>query len=257
MRLQHSSIWLAAVVVAAAALPARAHDTWFARQDDGTLTLATGNRFPAGELAVDPRYFVHHGCRAEPGAKAEPLVLLRYSDTASLLRAPAATARVCWVQLQPFEFELPPDKIDLYFREIRPPAAILQAWAALRARGLPFLERYTKSARIDLAAAAGAPVGIPMDVLRETAAPNTGAEAVFQVLREGRPLPEFNVELVHERSPLGLWFRTDAQGRVRATLPLPGRWLMRGTDLRVSPADPTRFESQFLAYSFDVAAAAR
>jgi hypothetical protein len=246
---------LFAFLAAALALaPADAHDTWFARQADGTLTLATGNRFPVGELAVDTKYFARHGCRGEPGGVAplaSPLVLVRYTDTASVLRAPAPGTQACWVQLEPFEFELPADKIEVYFKEIRPSAAVLQAWAQLRARGLPFIERYTKSARIDLGVS-NAPVGTAMDVLRETPAPKAGAEAMFQVLREGKPLADFNVELVNERSPIGLWHRTDAEGRVRARLPLPGRWLLRGTDLRVSERDATKWESQFITYAFDV-----
>jgi hypothetical protein len=230
---------------------AHAHDTWFSRQADGTLTLSTGNRFPVGELAVDTQYFARHGCRGEQGAAA-PLTLVRYTDTASLLRAPTPGTQVCWVQLEPFEFELPADKIEVYFKEIRPSAAALQAWAQLRARGLPFVERYTKSARIDLGSG-NAPVGTAMDVLRETPAPKAGAEAAFQVLREGKPLADFNVELVNERSPIGLWLRTDGQGRVRARLPLPGRWLLRGTDLRLSERDATKWESHFMTYAFDVA----
>jgi hypothetical protein len=235
------------------AVPARAHDTWFSRQADGSLTLTTGNRFPVGELAVDTKYFARQGCRGEQAANT-PLALLRYADTASVLRAAPPGARACWVQLEPFEFELPPDKIEVYFKEIRPSAAIVVHWSALKARGLPFVERYTKSARIDLGTEApGVPVGTAMDVLRETPALKAGAEAVFQVLREGKPLADFNVELVNERSPVGLWHRTDAEGRVRARLPLPGRWLLRGTDLRVSASDNQRFESQFITYAFEVA----
>ena len=76
---------------------------------------------------------------------------------------------------------------------------------------------------------------------------------MFQVLREGKPLPDFPVELINERSPLGLWHRTDAEGRIRAKLPLPGRWLLRGTELQLSAADATRWESQFITYAVEVA----
>ena len=98
------------------------------------------------------------------------------------------------------------------------------------------------------------PAGTALDAMRiEPMGPlTTGAEAVFVVLREGRPLPDFNVELVNERSAVGLWHRTDAQGRVRARLPLPGRWLLRGTDLHVPSSDPQRFDSLFITYAFEV-----
>lgn len=237
-----------------------AHDTWFAPLPGGSarelqFTLGTGNRFPVTELAVDPKYFTLGGCRGSDGAVL-PLAWRRYTDTTTVLGVSTADAAslTCYVQLAPFEFELPADKIEVYFKEIRPSAAVLAAWAGLRARGLPFIERYTKSARIDGASAPPRPTGTAMDVLREApSGPLTvGTEATFQLLREGRPLAGLNVELVHERSPVGLWHRTDAEGRTRARLPLPGRWLLRGTDLRLAPSDPTRWESQFITYAFDV-----
>lgn len=252
---------LLGTLLAAATGAASAHDTWFAplpasSPNEVLFALGTGNRFPVFELAVDRQYFASRGCRSGD-ARTPAFEPLRYTDTTTLMRAATGERATlsCWLQLAPFEFELPADKIEVYFNEIRPSAAVLAAWADLRARGLPFIERYTKSARIDGANAAPRPTGTAMDVLRE--APSgplaVGAEATFQVLREGRPLADFNVELVNERSPVGLWHRTDAQGRLRARLPLPGRWLLRGTDLRLSASDPTRWESQFITYAFEVA----
>jgi len=243
----------AALLVALGAA-AQAHDTWFEPRTGGTLALGTGNRFPVAELAVDDQYFVKSGCTAADGG-ARTLEKLRFTETMTVLRA-QAPALSCHVQLAPFDVELPTDKIEVYFKEIRPSAAVLAAWQALQARGLPFRERYVKSARIDLGtgAAVPRPAGTALDAMRiEPMGPlTTGAEAVFVVLREGRPLPDFNVELVNERSAVGLWHRTDAQGRVRARLPLPGRWLLRGTDLHVPSSDPQRFDSLFITYAFEV-----
>jgi hypothetical protein len=247
-----------AALLAALSGSAAAHDTWFALQPDATLALATGNRFPLADQGVDTKYFARSGCRAG-NAAVQALAWLRYTDKATVLRpAPGGVAAsfTCFVQLDPFEFELPADKIEVYFKEIRPNAAVLAAWAELKARGLPFVEKYTKSARIDVGAvAAPAPTGTAMDVLRQAPAGAlaVGNEATFVVLREGAPLADFAVELINERSPIGLWHKTDPQGRVKARLPLPGRWLLRGTDLRLSKADPTRWESQFVTYAFDVA----
>jgi hypothetical protein len=235
---------------------ASAHDTWFALDGEGTLSLSTGNRFPVPDQGVDAKYFARSGCRAGSGA-VQALDKLRYTDKATVLRSKlsGAGAFTCFVQLDPYEFELPADKIEIYFKEIRPNAAVLAAWAELKSRGLPFLEKYTKSARIDVGAVSTpAPTGTSMDVLRQAPAGllAVGSEATFQVLREGRPLADFPVELINERSPIGLWYRTDAQGRITARLTLPGRWLLRGTDLRLSGSDPTRWESQFITYAFDV-----
>jgi hypothetical protein len=230
-----------------------AHDTWFAPQPGGVLALGTGNRFPVTELAVDDKFFAKRGCLAADGTPA-PLDKLRFTDKTTLLR-PKAAAQTCFVQLEPFEIELPPDKIDVYFKEIRPSAAVLAAWSELKARGLPFKERYTKSARIDLGREVSPhTTGTAMDALRVSPAGGltVGSTAVFQLLQNGKPLPDFAVELVNERSPLGLWHRTDADGRISARLPLPGRWLLRGTELRLSPNDATAWESQFITYAFDV-----
>lgn len=232
-----------------------AHDTWFASMPGGVLALGTGNRFPVTELAVDDKFFAKRGCIAADGTPGA-LDKLRFTDKTTLLRPKTAgAAQTCFVQLEPFEVELPADKIEIYFKEIRPSAAALSAWADLKARGLPFKERYTKSARIDLGADASAQTtGTAMDALRvsPSGALKTGGVAVFQLLQNGKPLPDFSVELVNERSQLGLWHRTDADGRISARLPLPGRWLLRGTELKLAASDATQWESQFITYAFEV-----
>jgi Domain of unknown function (DUF4198) len=248
-------IGMAAVALA---LGAAAHDTWFEPLPNGSLSLGTGNRFPVNEIAVDDKFFVKSGCINADG-KTRTLDTVRFTDKATLLRAKdraGAEPLTCFMQLQPFDIDLPPDKIEIYFKEIRPSAAVLAAWADLKARGLPFREHYTKSARIDLGAdASPQPSGTAMDALRVSprGALTVGTEAVFQVMLDGKPLADFPVELINERSPVGLWYRTDAQGRISAKLPLPGRWILRGVELRLSASDATRWESQFITYAFEVA----
>lgn len=249
---------LAALALVCAAAPSAAHDTWFEPQPGGGLALSTGNRFPLSDLAVDDQYFVKSGCVSADG-KARALEKVRFTDKATLLRSKdrvGAEPLTCFMQLQPFDIDLPPDKIEIYFKEVRPSDALLAAWADLKARGLPFREHYTKSARIDTGADASAqPIGTAMDALRVSprGALSVGSEAVFQVLRDGKPLPDFPVELINERSPIGLWHRTDAEGRISAKLPLPGRWMLRGVDLHLAASDATRWESWFITYTFEVA----
>lgn len=239
---------------------ALAHDTWFEPQTatargEAQLALGTGNRFPTFEVAVDVQYFSASGCRTGDGP-AQRFSAHRFTDTHTELRVSTAdpVRLTCWAQIVPFEIELPADKIEVYFAEIRPRAEVLAAWKALQTRGLPFRERYVKSARYDAPEAAAAPVGTPMDLVRT--APSgplrVGMEASFRLLREGRPLPEQPIELVGARSPVGVWLRTNAQGELRVRPPQAGRWLLRGTDLRVATDDATRFTSQFITYAFDV-----
>src|SRR6185295_1422229 len=109
--------------------------------------------------------------------------------------------------------------VQIYLKDINASAAVRQAWADLRARGVGWKERYIKHARIELGDAAAstptAPVEMGMDVLLESgrASLQAGQTAVFQVLRDGAPLPDFAVELRGDRSRIGLWSRTDEQGR--------------------------------------------
>lgn len=240
-------------------LAAGAHDTWFELQP-GTgpaeFLIGSGNRFPLYEGGVGGNSFDKSGCRAGGGATVA-LKFRRHVRTATLLRADAENGAglSCWAQLQPFDVELTPQLVETYFREIRPSAAVVAAWHKLRDQGQPFRERYVKSARFDGAAVTDPkPAPTVLDVLRlaPAAAPKVGDTANFQLLRDGQPFADFPVELVNESSPLGLWMRSDKDGRIAIKLPLPGRWLLRGTDLRPAAADATRWESWFIAYSFDV-----
>jgi hypothetical protein len=239
------------------AASASAHDTWFEPLPGGGLGLSTGNRFPLSDLAVDDQYFVKSGCVNADG-QARSLDKQRFNDKMTVLRSKDRVGTeplTCFMQLKPFDIDLPPDKIEIYFKEVRPSDAVLAAWAGLKARGLPFREHYTKSARIDLGAdASSQPIGTAMDALRVSPRGllTVGSEAVFQVLRDGKPMPDLPVELINERSPIGLWHRTDAEGRITAKLPLPGRWILRGVDLRLSRADATQWESWFITYAFEV-----
>jgi hypothetical protein len=232
------SKWMALIALLLCST-AQAHDTWFELQSGegkAELLIGSGNRFPLYEGGVGGNSFDKTGCRddAENGA-----------------------ALTCWAQLQPFDVELTPQLVEVYFREIRPSAAVVAAWQALRAQGVVFRERYVKSARFDGAdVTSPKPVGTTLDVVRlaPAAAPKVNDTVNFQLLRDGQPFADFPVELVNQASSLGLWTRTDKDGRASVRLTLPGRWLLRGTDLRISPADPSRWESKFIAYSFDVVA---
>jgi len=217
---------LLALLLVLAAGPAQAHDSWFARQPDGSVVLGTGNQFPKQETGIAPQYLLKQACAAGS----------------------------CWAQTTPFELELAPDKIALYLDEVRPDAAVLDTWRTMQARGLPWLERYAKHARIVLdAAGAATPSGMAMDVLLlGGAAPRRGQPLQFQLLRDGQPLPQFAVELRNDRSRFGIWRRTDDAGRLSFTPPFAAQWLLRGIDLRLSDTVPDTFDSRFVTLAFEV-----
>jgi len=170
----------------------------------------------------------------------------------------ARDAVTCWAQLVPLDIVLPADKVRIYLREINASRATQEAWAEMRSRGVAWKERYTKHARIELAGTASTrprPVDMGMDILMESGpqAMRPGDPLVFQVLRDGAPLADFAVELCSEQQRLGVWRRTDADGRVRLPAPPAGRWVLRGTDLRLSQSDADTWESRFVTLAFSIA----
>lgn len=250
-----------AATLSGCTLGAAAHDTWFeplapSRPGETRLALGTGDRFPAQEYAIDPKYLARQGCNHSARDQVDAMRPLLVTATALVLRAPVS-ARSCWAQLTPFQITLEADKVPVYLGEINAPAELHKAWAALQARGLAWNETYTKHARINLgevSAQSAAPSGMVMDMLLQ-AAPGpvrVRDKVVVQVLREGRPLAGFHVELRSELSPLGLWHQTDAEGRVTLQPPLAGRWVLRGTDLALSASRPDAWESRFVTLAFEV-----
>jgi hypothetical protein len=252
-----------------AAAHAQAHDSWLApsRHDAppgvAVLELATGNRYPQAQFGVSAGSVVRSGCAVAPDRKIA-LVPLREQPHWLELAVPvsqvAAAPLACWAELGPAQVELEPPVVQTYFREIRATAANREAWAELQARQQPWSESYRKFTRIELANAASSaaalasarrPVGLDLEIVVLGGEPiAVGRPIAFQVLRDGKPLPGFAVELVSERNPLGIWRETDPAGQLRHTLPFGGKWLLRGTDLRL-PAGTATWESRFVTLAFE------
>jgi len=255
------------IALAQLALCAHAHDTWFAVRAaalPGTLVVAlgTGNQFPRQEFPVDSEHLQEQGCRQ--AGQAIALAAIAKASTALLLqaKAPSGAAVTCWSQLVRFEIELAPDKIGPYLDEINASPRLVESWAAMRTRGLRWRERYVKSARVEIAAGTDGDTPAPaanrvpmeMDVLLQSGLQrlHPGEALVVQVLRDGLPLPDFPIELRGAGPGWARWFKTDAQGRVSTGAPEPGKWVWRGTDLRLSTTDIDVWESRFVTLSFEV-----
>ncbi len=263
-------------LVLASLPPARAHDTWFEvqtgpRAGQLQLALGTGNRFPQQEFSIAPAMLAHHGCRHGRRA-AVPLRPLRQTRSALLVTSVATAgaqrdqdaALTCWAQLHPLHITIEPALVAVYLDEIAAPAAVRAAWQAMQLRGVSWSEHYTKHARAEVLdrrlgggdAPPAQPLSLGLDIVLESGLDrlHAGDEIRFQVLRDGQPLPGLAVELRSDQSPLGLWRRTDDQGRARVKVPLAGNWLLRGTDLRLSTTRADAWDSRFVTLAFSVAA---
>lgn len=258
-----------AVALAAALLSATAagHDTWFVDQGrsergERLLALGSGNAYPVMETAVPVQQLEQSGCLVA-GGRRESLRWVMDAPQALVMRTArpvAATAGVnCWAQLAGIDIELDDAIVEPYLDEVQAPASVRERWAAQKARGLRWRERYVKHLRIDLdgegaaALAAAAVDGLGMDVRLEAARPlRAGQPLRLQVLRGGRPVPGLAVELRHSDGAPGLWRRTDGAGQLEIALPDAGRWVLRATQLQPSASDPDRWESAFVTLAFAV-----
>jgi hypothetical protein len=242
---------------------AQAHDTWFAPVDEGgALALATGNRFPVGDPDTDPAGVVQAGCDVASTARAGPVetgATPRPDRLARPFRVPAPSEPgACWAELRSFDITLSTKLVDVYLREVRPPPAVGERWAALQQRGIAWQESYRKFARVEFGGETVSPEqfrtlrlprGMDLEIVATGDQPmRVGQRAGFRVLAKGQPLPGIAVELVTERHPLGIWARTDADGQVAWAVPFDGAWLVR--TVLVEPDGAVRWRSRFATFAF-------
>jgi len=261
----------ATAVVCLTAGTAAAHDSWLSPSGatspvPAALELATGTRFPLQQFGPAAVSVVQAQCDDGSGHRL-PLRPVHEHPQRLALEA-AADGRAtrsplsCWAELREAEIELEPRVVQVYFAEIHASAALRAAWTALRERGLPWRERYRKFARIELGAdrdlpagslaAVRRPAGLDLEIVVLGDGPVAVGELLeVRVLRDGQPLAGFPVELVSERNAVGVWRETDAGGAVRHRLPFAGRWLLRGTDLRLAEGQEGAWESRFVTLAVE------
>ncbi len=259
-----------------------AHDSWLrptdaAERADGHaqalyLSLTTGNRYPLGEFAVAPTSIVQAACRSlrKPSVplRAQGVLPRSLVMRAAQGKGDNVALRSCWLELNAQDIEIEPPLVQVYLNEIRAPKAAREVWQRQLALGQTWRERYRKFARIELPlpspesasaaqiAALRRPQNLGLEIVPVGSAPlAVGQPLLFQVLRDGKPLPDLSVELVSERNPLGVWQQSDAQGHLRHTLPFGGRWLLRATQLELPRMDEKKpaWKSRFVTLEFEAA----
>ena len=263
---------VALLACAALAGAAQAHDSWFAPlpptdRGEAVFAFGTGNRYPVQDLPIPMQQLSTSGCRSE-GLRPTAMRWVADQPSATVLRSgrpwsPTA-ALTCWAQLKPIDIEIDDATVEIYLDEVNAQPAVRERWAALRSRGVRWQETYTKHARIEMNATAGAaPVGngagsapvegLGMDLRIESPQPLRAGDTLrAQLLRDGLPLPGLPVELRSDLSTVGDWRTTDAEGRLQLPVPLAARWLLRAVDLRPDAAKPDRWDSRFVTLAFEV-----
>ena len=256
--------------LAGAMLPmlAQAHDTWLlpdaARHEAPgpvTLGLASGNLFPDAESGFLPERIAAASFRL--GGRHYPLNMLRVTPEQLLLRlAPHATGiAAVAVTAKPLDVEIDDRIVDIYFDEINASAAQRKAWAEA-GPNRRWQERFVKHAKThvrfgpgDKATAWSTPSGAEFEIVPEAdpTALTAGDSLPVRALKNGGPLAGLQLAAVRERKLVGGFVATDADGRARISLPQPGWWLIRGTELRQRDASGSRWDSDWVSLSLFVA----
>lgn len=255
-------------VMAAAALAffsgiASAHDSWFdvqpaTERGEAVFALGTGNQFPTFDTPLRLDAIKSAGC-GDTAGRSVPLRWMADQPTRLLLRStrplPAHAALSCVARLATAEVSIDNPTVELYFKEIQPSEAVRAHWTQLRNKGVRWQESYTKLARIMMSgnlASGDTSQGLDLRVENTNPVLRVGDVLQVQILRNGQPWAGQAIELRNDSSSIGVWRKSDEQGRVSFPLPLAARWLLRGVDLRPSAADPERWESDFLTVAFQV-----
>lgn len=275
---------LCAAAAGLAAGPALAHDTWFSPlpptpRGQLVLALGTGEAFPRYQVAIAPAQLADSGCVGD-GVRERPLrdgVELSLDGLRQAIGAIGAAPPVlalrtgrpvspavsvsCWARLQAIDITIDDPTVDLYLDEVQALSAVRARWAALKARGVRWQERYVKHARIEIDGdgdtAAVATVALPgqgldLQMVGERRPLRAGDTVHFQLLRDGQPLAGQPLQAVADALPAGLWRSTDDQGRLRLALPVAGRWLLRGTAIAPAADGSERWDSLFVTLAFEV-----
>jgi uncharacterized GH25 family protein len=257
---------LTALLLAASAPLASAHDTWLrplagqaAVGATVKLELTSGMAFPALESAIRRERVARADVRlggtttriTSFAAGKEALVL-----AAALPRPGVATIAVA---LAPRALELDEAQVAEYLEEIGLAATVLPEWRQ-RKTAQRWRETYRKLAKAFVRVGAPAadpsglePVGLPLELVPESdpTALATGASVSVRVLKDGAPLAGIAVAAV---STKGRRLATsDAAGRVSFALDAIGPWMFAATQLR--PAAKGEWESDFTTMVVDVAGA--
>lgn len=257
---------LAALLLAAGAPLATAHETWLLPKDftppagqSLEFTLTSGMGFPSLGSGVDRRRITE--ARLIQDGDEQALVPVGGSAGALELTAiPYGGVACAWVNLQPRVLEIEADEdVEHYLEEIGAPESVCTAWRASR-ETTAWRESYAKLTRTYLVGSGEAdpepcwhePTGTRFDI-RPMADP-TGLEPgdtlELQVLFDGEPLAGQSVGFVREDEEPRALQRSNEAGRMTVTVGGEGRHMIYATNLRRADGDDYSWESNFTTLTF-------
>jgi hypothetical protein len=249
------------VLIAFAAVPAAAHDTWLLSRPGAPagmleFELTSAGSFPAPESVVAADRIARSGFRL--GGHSQPLQPAGGDAKVLLLRARAEAAGLAtaWIETRPRILTLNQGELAHYLEDIGAEATGVE-WK--RSGLASWRESYVKLAKalVRVGAAEDASwaeaVGLELEIVpeRDPTSLGLGESLGIRLLFRGQPLAGQTVSVVQREGGLPLQ-KTDAEGRVRFTLVGTGPWMVRATRLERASLPNADWRSWFATLTFEL-----
>lgn len=263
MTIRSLSLALSAAVLLAA--PVHAHDTWiapdaFRRTAAGpvTLSVSSGMAFPELDHAIAPDRVAAAKWRTAEGGGELPAG--KPAEHALAFRAEAPQGVTVYsIVLHPRPSKLKRAQVREYIDHLGIPNAneVFAAWETAKPEETAY--RYVKYAKTFVRAGAGEasrawrdPLGLRLELVpqNDPTALASGKTLEVVLLDGGKPLGRYPVTLLREGAKEVMSAVTDAEGRVRLTLPAAGRYMLRATTLEPSADRDSRWDVHFTTMTF-------
>ena len=261
------SLSLVLIAVALLAAPVHAHDTWLAPDraraaaaGPVTLSLSSGMEFPKLDHAIAPDRVA--SAKWQRAGDRGALPTGTSAAHALEFRADAAQGITIYsVVLHPRPSKLKREQVREYVDHLGIPNAkeVFAAWEQSAKseetgyRYMKYAKTFVRTGASDSSRAWAEPAGMRLELIpqNDPTAVTSGGTLDVVLLDRGKPLPRYPVALLRERAKEPVSAVTDAEGRVRLTLPAAGRYMLRATTLEPSADTTARWDVHFTTMTFD------
>jgi uncharacterized GH25 family protein len=264
MAIRPLSLALLAVLLLAA--PMHAHDTWLAPDrfraatpGPVTLSLSSGMEFPKLDHAIAPDRVASANWQSARGRGALPTGTS--AAHALEFRADAGQRITVYsVVLHPRPSKLKREQVREYIDHLGIPNAseVFAAWEQSAKseetgyRYMKYAKTFVRTGAADSSRAWAEPAGMRLELIpqNDPTSVTSGGTLDVVLLDRGKPLPRYPVALFREGATEPVSAVTDAEGRVRLTLPAAGRYMLRATTLEPSADTAARWDVHFTTMTF-------
>ena len=258
------SFALLSLVILAA--PIHAHDTWLAADRSHvasaqpvTLSLSSGMEFPKLDHAIAPDRVA--SAKWQAAAKRGELPTGTSAAHALEFGADAEEGITVYsVVLHPRPSKLKREQVREYIDHLGIPnaKAVYAAWEQTAKadetgyRYMKYAKTFVRAGAADTSRVWAEPAGMRLELIpqNDPTALTAGGTLEVVLADQGKALPRYPVSLLREGTKEPVIAVTDAEGRVRLTVPDAGRYMLRATFLEPSADKAAAWDVHFTTMTF-------